>query len=136
MTERARGVVLDLLDFTNLELSALEKAKEAGQDVTAMNIRHQPYAVGRTPEGELWVVCHQAGVRAWRVTDEEPFELEFYGSRGTSFDMLPSMTATLSPENLKPFVSLDETIDLADLVRKFGARLESNFWSLHELFTG
>lgn len=64
-----------------------------------------PVAVGVAPDGTVYLICTE-GV-GWEVKDE--------GFEGKS------------PEDLQDLTT-GELVDLADWVRVFGARLESNFW--------
>ena len=83
------------------------------------------YALFVRPDGRMLMV-HREGV-GYEVSDEKPW-------RFNDFD--PS-APTFTPEDLLE-VSLHSgvVVDLADWVRTFGARLESNFAQCHAWLTG
>jgi hypothetical protein len=119
--KRPTGVTLTLLDTDRLnqQLSErLEGTYEAGWTPYAMAERH----------GRLYVVCHE-GV-GWEVTDDRPLEVDVYAKRPGHMSIMPSFVAKLSPAEVRELAT-DQTVDLADHVRQFGARLEGNFWSWH-----
>lgn len=135
--ERARGVELRLLDLSGLTEQALEKynqhrAIDGKKPATEMRVGNEPYAVMEVG-GRLYVVCNE-GV-GWEVTDESPLEVDLYPQYGPgSFGIFPAMEATLKPSEVRARAT-GEMVDLADLIRTFGARLEDNFWTWHRVAT-
>lgn len=115
--ERLRGVTLRLLN-TDAICATVSEQLEAGPFETVFD----PYAAAQLSDGTLVVICGE-GV-GWEVTAEQPFPLELYAKAKNVF---PSFVANLTAEQVLRFVT-DEPIDPADLVRKFGGRLEDNFW--------
>jgi hypothetical protein len=76
------------------------------------------YALLVRPDGAMRMV-HYEGV-AYEVTDEKPWRWNDYAP-----------CDVFSPEELRSLVEgIGERVDLADWVRVFGARLESNFWQI------
>jgi hypothetical protein len=125
-SERARGVTLRVLDFTPLiadvPLTDDDRAKE-----TTPAPAFAPYAVAER-DGHVWVVCNE-GV-GWDVTEDEPLTVDLYPQRPGHIAILPKWQAGLGPDEVRELATGEE-IDLADLVRRFGGRLESNFWTWH-----
>lgn len=126
--ERARGVTLHLLDLSGLEEAALERynqhlAIDGKEPADRMSIGSAPFAVAEKDD-VMYVVCEE-GV-GWEITDEAPLEIDLYSHRGNSFGIFPVMSASLKPEDVRNRTTETE-VDLADHIRTFGARLESNF---------
>lgn len=126
---RSRGVTLRLLDFSAVVADA--QAKAAGADET-VELSHTPYAAAEVGE-RLYVVCHE-GV-GWEVTEDEPLELPLHVRTPSGFSIFPRWNAMLSPSEVR-LARTEEEVDLADLVRTFGARLEANFWLWHRTLSG
>ena len=126
--ERTRGVTLRLLDLSDIEESALERynqhlAIDGKEPVDRMSVGSEPFAVAEK-DGTMYVVCNE-GV-GWEITDEDPLEIDLYSHKGNSFGIFPVMSASLKPEEVRNRTTATE-VDLADHIRTFGARLESNF---------
>ena len=133
--KREKGTTLRLLDFSRVEQQALEAAKKDaegtdGKVPTALEAGFAPWAAGKTKDGTVVVVCVE-GV-GYEVTDDSPFHLELFARYDGGFGILPTMEAVMKPADLQEYLT-NETIDLADLVRQFGRRLEDNFWTLKRL---
>jgi hypothetical protein len=140
---RTAGVTLRLLTLADVTGPAYEKwkahAEVDGKTVTATRLK-----VGNTPyaavehNGRLYVICVE-GV-GWEVTDTAPLEVDLYSEtlndkdQIASFGMFPVMEAHLTPAEVRERMT-DETVDLSDLIRSFGQRLEDNFWAWHRLLT-
>jgi hypothetical protein len=75
-------------------------------------------------DGRHFVICNE-GV-GYEVSMDEPWEVPLYSRRKGFVSILPSWTVPLTPGEIAPMAG--EEIDLADLIRSFGARLEQNFW--------
>lgn len=120
--KRPTGVKLTLLDLAPVLESA---AKSPHATADAYEISFGPYATAEV-DGKLYVICNE-GV-GWEVTDEEPLELDLYVKKPGTISIVPSLRATLSPAEVREHAT-GEKVDLADHVRRFGARLESNFWA-------
>lgn len=126
--ERTRGVILTVLELDDLIADVQRNAAE-GETV---ELAHQPYAAAEV-NGVLYVIC-QEGV-GWRVTEGEPLELSFHVRTPTGFSMFPRWTGNVPPEEVRAHMT-GESIDLADLIRSFGARLEANFWLWQRALAG
>lgn len=153
--ERARGVILQVPDLSELIGQALSYRQKTHPDCYEAKIYGGKYALGKAHTGHLWAICTE-GV-GYVVSKEEPMEFQFHGSyymreesleddllgrnvpgpikKGShTFDVMPFGSVTLSVDDLKGYPILEE-VDLADHVRSFGNRLEDNFWGMHEALT-
>lgn len=130
--KRNRGVVLTRLDFAPVMESAFQRFMDtASEDVKAegwsgFESLQGHYALGQAPDGK-WYVVGTEGV-GWEVSEAKNFGVECYlqSADGTRFGMFPSATAWVTLAEVLASRT-EETIDLADLVRSFGDRLEANF---------
>lgn len=127
--ERTRGITLTTLVLDDV-VAEVQRNAEANETVELV---HQPYAAVEVVGGLLYVVCHE-GV-GWQVSEQEPLELPLHVRTPTGFGMFPRWIANLSPAEVRAHMT-GEPIDLADLVRSFGARLEANFWLWHRTLAG
>ena len=126
---RPTGVKLTLLDLSSVTTAAAESPHATYE---AYDVGFAPYAMAEV-DGHLYVVSHE-GV-GWEVTDDEPLLLDLYGKKPNTITIAPSLQASLSPDEVRELATGGE-VDLADHVRRFGARLESNFWSWHRRLSG
>lgn len=133
-SERARGVTVQVLDLEDMKDQAVQFRKETEPECVNASVYGGEWAVAQTKSGDLMVLCTE-GV-AYFVTDDDPMEFEFHGqykdeedSSVTRFDMFPFASTTLTAEELVLYPTKEE-VDLADFVRRFGDRLENNFWTL------
>lgn len=127
--ERTRGVKLRLLDLSIPKAQIADLPDTHGKDV---QVGFEPYAVAEADD-QLYVICHE-GV-GWKVDDDHPLRVELYVSEPDHIAIVPSYVAKLTPAEVRAFTT-DEEVDLADHVRKFGARLEGNFWTWHRQLSG
>jgi hypothetical protein len=132
--------MLRLLDLEALTTKALEYANANFRSPDQSEVRRYvelrptwaPYAMADTDHG-LYVV-NREGV-GFEVTDERGVPVDFHGKwedsegrrRGS---ITPTVVATLSPAEVRELAG-EEEVDLADLVRAFGDRLETNFRIWH-----
>lgn len=114
---RPTGVKLRLL---NVDKVTEDVKEEHGAFETGFG----PYAVAE--HGGTLYVLNTEGV-GWVVTDEDPLQLDLYKKTEGRISIFPSLRATLTPAEVRELVT-DTEVDLADHVRRFGARLEDNFW--------
>jgi len=136
---RERGVILRRLDTEALGRQALAHLKVMAPTVdwTAASFQYG-YAVAQTDNG-LYVVCTE-GV-GWEVTHSKPLILDVIASWKDAdglahHSMSPSAAVYLSPYEVTELMNAStEDIDLADLVREFGDRLEVNFSIWHDRLT-
>lgn len=139
-TDRQRGVMLTLLELDDVVESATTFYKTRHPDregvTVTMRLGFEPYAVADTDHGMF--VVNNEGV-GYEVTDSDPLELDLYASFDEggqqSFEVLPSVMSSLSPDDVREHAT-GEQVDLADLVRVFGARLETNFHVWHRELSG
>lgn len=131
--ERARGITLTLLDLTHVTAQARKEIAPAEPNPQEVDVSlgFEPYAMAEHG-GKLYVVCHE-GV-GWEVTDDDPFPLDLYVSRPGHLAIAPRFSALLRPEEVRA-AATEQTVDLADHVRRFGSRLEANFWTWHRALT-
>jgi hypothetical protein len=120
---RPTGITLRLLDID----SVAAKATEQLADGTTYKTSFGPYAVAEHGD-RLYVIC-QEGV-GWEVDDDRPLELGLYADNPGYISIMPSYQLKLTPAEVRELVT-DTEVDLADHVRRFGARLETNFWVWH-----
>lgn len=81
------------------------------------------YAYAMGPDGTEYVVCSE-GV-GWVVDDSHPLVVDTF-SGGYSLPL----------DTVRDRAIAGTDVDLADHVRTFGSRLESNFWSWHYRING
>jgi hypothetical protein len=106
-----------------------------------------PEAVGASLHYDLAVIDTQRGLfivdrdgvgPIHGVTDAQPFEINVYpeypktesedGSTQGRMALFPVVSATLGPDVLRRYIDADaEPVNLADWIRTFGHRLESNY---------
>ena len=138
MMERERGVLLPLLDLGRIGGPALTKynAHRALDDKPpAVRLCDVWGPYGVLVRGDrVWVV-NTEGVGA-EVTDGSPFLLDLYPEfDGGARSIAPEMEARLDKQEVLARAQADKTVDLADHIRIFGSRLESNFWTWHRIAT-
>lgn len=154
--ERARGVIVKVLDLSALEAQALEFRQKTHEDCYQARVFASPHAVVEAKDGTLWTICVE-GVM-YPLTEDQGFEAQFHGSyylRDEStvedllgrnvpgeivptkhtFDMMPFASVDISKEDLLQEYPVKEEMDLADFIRTFGSRLESNFWTAYDILT-
>ena len=115
---RTRGVLGYLMDLAPLE----QRASERGGG---------PFKAGFGPYGAfrddgVWFIVNNEGVGGV-VKDDEPYSIPLYRQLEGAISLFPELEARLTPADVEKLLG-DELVDLADLIREFGGRLESNFW--------
>ena len=140
--ERARGVTVKVLDLSALEAQALEYRQRTNPDCYEARVYASPHAVVEAKDGTLWTICVE-GVM-YPIDKEQGFVAQFHGSyhlrndegeiepNKHTFDMMPFGSVEISTEDLLREYPVKEEVDLADFVRTFGTRLESNFWAAYD----
>lgn len=111
--ERVRGTILHKLDAD--KQIALIKQRFNNPDA---DIHAEPMLVAMGKSG-IATICNE-GV-GWFADKEGKLPINYWGKNGNSGYL------DITPEELLPLIS-DETEDLADFVRAFGDRLETNFY--------
>lgn len=104
---RARGVIVYKLHTPELEPYGDRYAFGYNPNTYAMFLIHDPEGVG------------------YRIAHEKPFRFMDFSFNAQWF----------TPKELLDMVNWEDSIDLADLIRSFGARLESNFYQMHYALT-
>ena len=134
-SERSRGITLQVRDMSDLEAEARAFRQRTNPACYEAKVQWGPWATV-TKNGRLYAICSE-GV-GYEVSDAEPFEAEFTGRYSTPdepnrhlFDVMSFATVELTPAELIGYPVTKE-VDLADFIRTFGDRLESNFWSWYD----
>jgi hypothetical protein len=133
--ERIRGVTLLRIDTARMVTEAneqivpeMEKRDMTVPDGYTLRTGFEPWG-WKEHGGTQFVVCCE-GV-GYEVSEDEPWEVPLYPSwssgQGKLMGITPTWTQPLFGTELQSYVT-EEEIDLADLVRRFGQRLEQNFW--------
>ena len=122
---RARGVMGYLLNMASLEEMASERMSGGRFDVG-----FGPYAAFR--DGGVWFVVNNEGVGA-AVSENDPYMVPLYRKLEGAIQLFPELQGSLRPADVEGL--LGEPIDLADLIRVFGGRLEDNFWIWHRVLS-
>jgi hypothetical protein len=132
-SNRQRGLVLlHLLDLNKELDEAFKRYMELRPDQTdegwtGFNASQDRLAVGQARDGK-WYVVGTEGV-GWEVSESQNLTVDVFltqGPDGTKFSMFPNATAHMTLAEVLASRT-EEVIDLADLVRVFGDRLEVNF---------
>lgn len=137
--ERPRGVILKKVNLDDLADAALTYCRDNYPDAEWESVRvgWGPWAVGTAPNGVFYAI-NVEGVGYDVNNAKEGFSIPCYGKwieNGQTFSsMTPTVVAKFTEEQLSERAT--EDIDLADLVRVFGDRLEVNFGIWHGIFTG
>jgi hypothetical protein len=142
--DRPRGTMLRKIDGKRLSEAACAKvnawlaehAADAGETMVEMTPVYPPLAVSDTDAG-LFVVCSE-GV-GWEVREDKPLTDVPFSARWTDREGKPYANTgggsynafSLTAEEVRQLAKGGEEIDLADLVRSFGDRLENNFSLWH-----
>lgn len=138
--DRERGVKTTILDLTQLEdeCSAWVREKRldlVDQGVDGVETRFGPWATFKDALGNTVLVCNE-GV-AFYVLEEAPAEIGVYATYGEqpkTLSLAPLGEAKVTLDYIEAN-STDEVVDLADLIRTFGQRLEDNFRAVRALAT-
>jgi hypothetical protein len=141
--ERARGVTVQVLDFTPIYEMVIEKFKTKRPDIDTVGT--YTWALAVDPAGNHYLVCDEGvggeisddeayGVDLWDRTEREVKETED-GGKAFTLDMMAITTARLKLSDVREHLPVVEEVDLADFIRTFGARLEDNFWLWHDALT-
>lgn len=140
-------VEVTLLDLSTVEVDALDYlrreaqvAREHGQPDKQMpeKVRAgEAWGVVETSHG-LYALCTEGVGPGHPITDDDPLLVDIFVERHeedgdkTFIAMFPSCQARLKPEDLREKMT-GEKVNLAEYVRTFGARLESNYESWRQL---
>jgi hypothetical protein len=132
-TERElSGIEVRVLDFSNLEADAAKMYGESHPELNNIETRvHHKWGYVETPKG-FFVLNNEGIVFTDPLSDDDPIHLDIHGEwdgeeeghRSCSF--LPILVATFGKSDLDKYHS-DSKVDLAEFIRTFGSRLESNY---------
>lgn len=124
---RPTGVKLRLLNTDRIAAQAGAHAA----DGTTYDVGLAPWAAVEHG-GRLYAICHE-GV-GYEVDEDRPLELPVYKQVEGHISIFPTFTANLSPDEVRELMT-DTEVDLADHIRRFGSRLEDNFWALYRILS-
>lgn len=126
----ATAVVLDLSDHLAQALAyAQENQPEEGW--TKASFHGGPYALATAKDGTEYLIDTE-GVGF--PLDDQPVQFDVFLSTETSFSMFPSVVSSMTREEIHA-AATGETVDLADHIRTFGARLDRNHHLWYDLLT-
>ena len=108
---RTKGTIVHVLDVEKATAFLKEKLDAPDVDFSA-----DVMAIVNGEKGVATVLTEGVG---WYADSEGKLPINYYGKNGMSGYL------DITPQELVPLIS-DETIDLADFVRIFGDRLETN----------
>ena len=146
---RPRGVPVQLVDLASLEAKWTEEARQLMPDRVdedrQLELGWKPWGLMTCADGSRILVCVE-GV-GYNIADDEPATLELYvrmtdeakgqarkyGGKET-VGMFPVATVQVALSDVAALAT-GETVDLADHIRVFGERLESNHRSLYRKAT-
>jgi hypothetical protein len=134
-TERKRGTILQYLDPAALTVAGADILRaQMGQDESPLGDWKVPaylaigYEGGQPADRKVVVVCPEGVGRTCDERGMVEIDLIHKNSIMTGwFDLYGDRLAEMVT---------GETVDLADHVRSFGDRLESNFWNLSRVLGG
>jgi hypothetical protein len=130
-TDRARGITLRVLDFDAFT------AKITGEqsEYDALKIDYT-YALATRGSATYGICTEGVGSEVPLDNDGNGLVVDWRGENktetGYSFSMFPVARYSFDLDDLAEFET-GTTVDLADFVRTFGGRLESNFWAWYRL---
>ena len=140
-TERTSTVTVELLDMKNLEALALIKANNnARTELHPLVLwdRVRAYggqlAKGTNKDGSVFILNTEGVGNSEPLTDDDEKKgtmVDFHGDRHNTVgahetSMFPVCTAELRLKDINE-MEVTGTANLADFIRQFGSRLESNF---------
>lgn len=127
---------LDLTDFKNDGAEWLrQQHPEKAIGLTEVSLRHEPWGYIDTASG-YFIISNEGIILAEPLESEPAAYMEFYGEyerdgKRTS-DMFPFAAADVPVDQLLSKPKVGEPVNLAEFVRTFGARLESNYNNIRE----
>lgn len=110
---RTKGTIVHVLDVDKATAFLKEKLNAPDVDFSA-----EVMAIVNGEKGVATVITEGVG---WYADSEGKLPINYWGKNGMSGYL------DITPQELAPLIS-DETIDLADFVRVFGDRLETNLY--------
>jgi len=135
--ERTHGIKVYKIDMSKDIEELFTKEKE--EDPLLEKIHTMNWAAFHTRDGKFYVLCDEGVGPETPVTDDDPLQINIFRTRRKeadkeyprSVDMSPASAWILNPNDIRKH--LGEQMDLADFIRVFGSRLETNFWVWYKL---
>lgn len=124
--KRESNVVVKVLDLSKLEQEAFDylKRKNIEESYTRCESRFN-WGIVETSNG-LYALCDEGVGPGKPITEEHPLFLEFHGKSDQSFSLFPIVGSSVNDKELKE-LPVKEEKNLANFIRTFGSRLETNF---------
>ena len=131
--ERPRGVHVKVLDLTQVEDEALKFVRSGNSNTINAKIFGGPWAIAQK-NNKIFAVCEEGVGPENGLDADDPIEFDIHGEYSVdgethqiTFDMFPVASVKMNAGDLLT-LPVKEEVDLADFIRKFGSRLESNFY--------
>jgi len=146
-TRTPTDIEVTVLDLSDVEAEALAYLRahaqtdiDLGKDDVQMPSKvrvGEKTGVVETPDGSLYAFGTEGVGSSTPISDENPLVLDVYitgyEERGDGFiSMFPSAQSKLTAEQVRERMT-DEKTNLADFIRTFGSRLDSNYESWRKL---
>jgi hypothetical protein len=129
------AVTVNVLDLTSLYADALEWLKahkpERAAQCTGMSSGWEKGYV-KTANGDLYILDRDGIGHNSPVTDENPVIINIYADSNAVISGKPDISASLGKSDLLK-LPVKATENLANFIRSFGSRLESNYRDWHSL---
>ena len=132
-TEREKtAITIKVLDMSGVEAEALKWLKDKGDkhnDVTLVKTRGK-YGYIETPLG-IFVLDTEGVGSSLPISEENPLEVELYSRSiasdgGKTFSLGAIAVDKMNEQEVRD-LPIKEEVNLADFIRQFGHRLESNY---------
>lgn len=137
MSDRQRGVIVQVLDLTPLKPEVIAFFQQNDPTITDVSFSYR-WATAVDPKGPHHLICDE-GV-GWIFSDDDPVEVDVYDATERRneeghqiMSTVPIGISRFTPSRLADLPR--EDVDLADFIRRFGDRLERNFHENYMLLT-
>lgn len=134
MERQETKVYVRVLIFEKLFKQALEEYNKKNAENPATGFK-TAYDIGyvQTNDGKVFVLDTEGCGPSKPVTKANPAEIELYPVQGfVPGPASPAFTARLTDEDILKLPIEPEPIELSRFIRRFGRRLESNFYAWKE----
>jgi len=131
MSERKSEVMVAVLDFTEIEGKAAVAYAEAHSELSNVSAKvNHKWGIVETPRG-IFMICDEGVMSIHPLSKEHPTTIQIsmeYEREGKEIiDLLPAYTLNVTDEAI-PEIPVVEEVNLSDFIRRFGSRLECNFY--------
>ncbi len=133
---RQSSITVHVVDMEKAMKEFYEKNKESlGDRTVGLDTNSSKWGYAETPRG-LYLLDHEAcgpgGCEAALTDSGNKVELPLYRNMEGSFDMMSTVAISINADFVRGLDKIGEE-NLADFVRKWNSRLESNFdnWNRH-----